>query len=311
MRRTAFLLALALLAAGCGAGSDREARMRGKTGLDGVYRTSTAAADLGSAADSADTWGRWTLALAGHRFAVTRENELGCAWAYGGLTVRGGRMEMRTVDAGGSPSAATTAPTDIYVFHWSRYRDVLKLDPIAGETGRELAAKPWRQVAYSGSRAQLSRRCPPPAAALAPTGVEDVRPSGDTMRFSGDFVRTGPSTWQGHGTSSELGPGRMTIEGRISFTEMSRSRMTFTLHFAAGALRGCAITTILRRPHRRYVWDGPGQITATSPRLRRYLALSGGIGGVTMTYARSRMHGGFGSYPGTRKRRALRAEVVC
>ena len=87
--------------------------------------------------------------------------------------------------------------------------------------------------------------------------------------------------------------------------------MTFRLRFHAGVLRGCAIVTILRRPHRRYVWDGPGQITTTSPALRGYLALSGGIGGVTYTDARDRMHGGFGSYPGPRPRRRLRPDVIC
>jgi hypothetical protein len=311
MRRTALLLALPLLAAGCGGDAEPHARTGAPAGLDGVYRTTTAAADLSPAADSTDTWGRWTLALAGRRFALTRANELGCGWAYGGLSVKGARMVLSVVDAGGSAGTATASPADIYVFRWSRYRDILKLVPIAGGTGRELAAKPWRQAAHAGSRARLSGRCSPPAAALRPTGVEDVRPTGATVGFGGDFVRTGPDTWRARGTSRELGPGRMTIEGRISFADFSRSRVTFTVRVAAGVLRGCAITTILRRPHRRYVWDGRSQITATSPRLRQYLALAGGIGGVTMTYARNRMHGGFGSFPGTSKRGERRADVVC
>ena len=103
----------------------------------------------------------------------------------------------------------------------------------------------------------------------------------------------------------------MTIHGRVRFGMETRSRATFTLRVHAGVLRGCDITTILRRPRGRYVWDGPGQITATSPRLRRYLALSGGVGGVTMVGARDRLHGGFGSYPGTVDRGPSRADVVC
>jgi hypothetical protein len=297
MRRAAFIVALASLAAGCAAAST-ERRQPRHAAVDGVYRATTSA--------------RVTLVLAGRRFAFTREDEQGCAWAYGGLAVKGRRMEWRIVDAGGSPGAATGMATDIYAFQWSRYRDILTLTTVRGAPGPYLAAKPWRRIAGSLSVASLSRRCPPPSTALAPSGVENVTPTGSTMGFSGDFAKTGPTTWTGRGTSKELGPGRMTIEGDVALRDLTRSRLTFTLRFAAGILRGCAINTIIRRPHARYVWDGSGQITGASPRLRRYLGLSGGLGGFTMTYARDRMHGGFGSFPaGVNERPPPGPDVVC
>jgi hypothetical protein len=295
MRRTALAVAVAavaLLASACA--SDHAPARHAVGGLDGVYRTRTG----------------WTLGLAGHRFAAAHDGPLGCEWAYGGLSVTGHRMELRIVDSAGPAGPGDAAPNDIYEFRWNRYRDVLRLHSVAGATGRELTAAPWRQVTNSGAPRGLDGRCRPPAAALVPTGVEDVTPTGATIGFGGDFVRTGPTTWRARGTSKEIGPGTMRIEGRILFRhELTRSRVTFTVRVKHGVLRGCAIASIIPRPHGRWVWDGAAQVTATSPRLRRYLALSGGIGGVTHLDARDRMHGGFGSYPGSVPN--PRSDVVC
>jgi hypothetical protein len=294
MRQLVVLLALISPMAGC---------MIGEDGLsppgrpDGVYRMAT----------SGEVW---ELAMSGRRFALTRTDRRDCTWAYGGLTAHGDHVELRVVDAAGPAADAVAEPTDVLRMRWSRYRDVMELHPLSAGTAAILAAAPWRRVASDG-RDSFDRRCHPPAAALTPTGVENLRPTGATLSFSGDFVRTGPTRWEGRGTAKDLGRGRMTIDGRVVLGQLTRSRVTFTLRVADGTLHGCSITTILRRPHRRYVWDGPGQITATSPRLHQYLALSGGIGGVTYAYARDRMHGGFGSYPGPHVRRRSRPDVVC
>jgi hypothetical protein len=295
LRWVVVVLALTAPLAACATGEDNLSRS-GRP--DGVYRM-TAGGEV------------WNLAMSGRRFAVTRSDRRDCTWAYGGLTAKGGQVELRVVDAAGPAAAAVAEPTDVLRLRWSRYRDVMELRALSAGTAAILAAAPWRQVAGPDGPESFDRRCRPPVAALTPTGVENLRPTGATLRFSGDFVRTGSTRWEGHGTAKELGPGHMVIDGRVVLGRLTRSRLTFTLRVARGILRGCAITTILRRPHRRYVWDGPGQITATSPRLRKYLALSGGIGGVTYTYARDRMHGGFGSHPGPHPRRRLRPDVVC
>jgi hypothetical protein len=291
------LLAVALLAvpgAGCATGSRGTSD---RADLEGVYRTTGGGA-------------RWTLALAGRRFAVTRRDGRGCAWMYGGATRRGARLELRTVDAGGTASAPAAQPADDLALRWNLYRDVPELHALSPGAATLPAGRAWRQVTGAAPDAWRARGCSVPATVLRPTGVEDVRPSGAMLSFSGEFVRTAATRWEGSGASADLGAGRMTIDGPVELGDHTRSRVTFKLRVSAGVLRGCAIASIIRRPHRRYVWDGPGQITATSPGLRRYLALSGGIGGVTYTYAPRRMHGGFGSYPGPPPRRRL-PDIVC
>jgi hypothetical protein len=295
LRPLAVLLALTSPLTACAAGDD-DFSQAGRP--DGVYRM----------ASSGDVW---KLAMSGRRFAVTRSDRRGCTWAYGGLSARGEQVELRVVDAAGPAAAAVAEPTDVLRLHWSRYRDVMELHALSAGTAAVLAAAPWRRVAGTDGPSSFDRRCHPPAAALTPTGVENLRPTGATLSFSGDFVKTGPAHWEGRGTAKDLGPGRMTIDGRVVLGHLTRSRITFTLRVSRGIMHGCSITTIWRRPRGRYVWDGPGQITATSPRLHEYLALSGGIGGVTYTYARDRMHGGFGSHPGPHHRRGSRPDVVC
>src|SRR5439155_14369698 len=137
-----------------------------------------------------------------------------------------------------------------YAFTWSRFHDVLTLAALKGASAGYFAAKPWRRIGAPTPTA-LSQRCPPPAGALRPTGAERATPSPDaSIRFSGALVRTAPETWHGDGHSAELGRGRLTIRGPIVLsTAAVRTRLTFTARFAAGELRGCAISFILRRPH--------------------------------------------------------------
>jgi hypothetical protein len=276
--------ALGVIATGCGADSGGPA-----TQPTGVYQRSTS------------TSATWTLVLDHRRFAFTRDGATACTWAYGGLTVRGRRMAWEIVDAGGRSRSPADAPGDRYDFAWSQYRDLLALDPVRNAQAGDFADRRWRQIATAPSERYLSRRCPPPRGALEPTGVENVRPRrGVTLDFRGDLTRTPAGTWVGRAVSKQLGPGRMTISGIVVFGRFTRNRVTFTFRSARGVLRGCAINSILRRPHARYVWDGQGQITWTSPQLRRYLATAGGIGGVTSIHHLRQVHGGFGTFPGRR-----------
>lgn len=293
--------AVALVASGCGGGSE------GPPILDGVYRATVGAKDLGAIdapGESAANRGTWTLVLNRGRFAVIQESDEACAWAYGALAlVRGNRMSWRVIDAGAVPAgAASNHPGDDYRFSWSRYRDVLTLSAPARGTAGYFAAKPWHRIARTP--VAKSTRCPPPAGALEPTGAEHAGPSPDaTIHFTGDLARTGPTTWEGGGTSTTLGRGRLTIEGSVGFSPgETRNRLTFTAHFSEGELRGCAITTVIRRPHAHYLWAGDGQITAASPALREYLGLAVSLVGTTRVNDVNHMHGGFASLrpgPGT------------
>jgi hypothetical protein len=290
---------IALVAVGCGQGSGRPPT------LDGVYRASISAKDLGASDtpdETAPNWGAWTLALKGGRFAITQDDgDQGCTWAYGALVI-GERnlMSWTIIDAGVIPAGiASNRPGDRYRFGWSRYRDVLTLSAARGGAAGYFAAKPWRRVTQAPRVSDLSTRCPPPADALQATGAEHATPSRDAaLHFTGDLVKTTPTTWQGDGTAEELGQGRLTMHGDIVFSrDQTRRRLTFRARFAKGEMRGCAIATITRRPHARYLWQGDGQITATSPALHAYLGLAVSIGGLTMTDAVAHMHGGLTSEP--------------
>ena len=285
--RPALAAAIALVVVGCGE------RPGEPPSLDGVYRATIGAEDLAAInapEERAPGGGTWTLVLDRGRFAITQDaGDQGCAWAYGALGL-GGRNVMRwtVIDAGAVPAGVNTnQPGDRYRFGWSRYRDVLTLSTARGGVGGYFAAKPWRRIARTPAASGLSTRCPPPAVALKPTGAEHATPSPDAViHLTADLVRTTATTWRAAGATTALGPGRLRLDGDVSFSsEQTRRRLTFAARFAGGELRGCAINTITRRPHARYLWQGNGQITATSPALHAYLGLPVSIGGITMTAA--------------------------
>src|SRR6476661_584128 len=218
-RRVLMATALSLLAIGCGSAPAGPAR------LDGTYRLTTSADELAgidAPGEDAENWGTWTLVLDRGRFAFTREGGQGCTWAYGALGLeKDNVMDWTVIDGGGARLGGTAnQPKDNYRFRWSRYRDVLTLSGLQGRSTGYFAAKPWRRIASAPSASELSRRCPPPASALEPTGAG--RPAGSpasdaTIELSGDLVRTSPTTWAGGVTSTQLGPGRLVIEGEIDF----------------------------------------------------------------------------------------------
>jgi hypothetical protein len=290
---SALAAAVALVAVGCGH------RPGQPPSLDGVYRATIGPEDLAAINvpdESVPSAGAWTLVLDRGRFAITQDGgDQGCAWAYGALGL-GARNVMRwtVIDAGAVPAAvASNQPGDRYRFGWSRFRDVLTLSRARGGVGGYFAAKPWRRVALTPAASGLSTRCPPPAGALQPTGAEHATPSPDAvLHLTADLVRTTSSTWRGNGRDDALGPGRLRLDGDVSFSsEQSRHGLTFAARFTGGELRGCAINTVTRRPHAHYLWEGHGQITATSPALHGYLGLPMSIGGTTMTDAVTHMHG--------------------
>jgi hypothetical protein len=296
--------ALSLLAAGCGSAPVGAAR------LDGTYRLTTSADELAAidAPDEhAENWGTWTLVLDRGRFAFTREGGQACTWAYGALGLENGNvMDWTVIDGGGAPRGDTAnQPKDSYRFRWSRYRDVLTLSGLHGRSAGYFATKPWRRVAAAPSAKNLSRRCPPPAGVLEPTGAERQArspASNATLELLGDLVETRPARWSGGVASKQLGPGRLALEGDVEFSPSApRTRVTFTARFSTGELRGCSIVAILRRPHERYLWESSGgQITGTSPELREYLGLPVGIRGVTTVANLQRVRGRWDSFSAER-----------
>lgn len=106
-----------------------------------------------------------------------------------------------------------------------------------------------------------------------------------------------PTTWTGKALSPQLGTGRVTLVGKIGFSDTDADNpdgdthvIRFRATFEKGWMRGCFVNTTVLRPGNRQVWDGAGRVIATSAALRRYRGLELREGGVTpaddTTYAK-------------------------
>jgi TRAP-type C4-dicarboxylate transport system substrate-binding protein len=142
--------------------------------IDGVYRVTTTVDDLRRAGAPEDevipeNYGTWIFVFDHGRFADTQENASSCTWGYGTYTVTGAQMEWAFVDGGGlAPNGAYNRLGESFRFGWSRYRDLLTLSKAAGAISpANFRAAPFRLISSTPSRASFSKRCPPPAAALA------------------------------------------------------------------------------------------------------------------------------------------------
>jgi hypothetical protein len=109
--------------------------------------------------------------------------------------------------------------------------------------------------------------------------------------------KVGPTTWTGKALSPQFGAGRLTVTGKITFTDTDADDpnhdtqvIRFRATFKKGWISGCFVNHTLLRPGNRQVWDGAGRITATSAALRRYRGLELAEGGATpaddTTYAK-------------------------
>lgn len=143
------------------------------TPIDGVYSVVTTAADLRAAGAPqgdviSENYGAWIYVFDRGRFAFTQENGDACGWGYGKFTVTGHQMAWTFSNGGGiAPNGAHSKPGEFFRFGWSLYRGTLSLTPVVGAVSPEnFRAKPWRLISATPSRRYLSKRCPPPAAAL-------------------------------------------------------------------------------------------------------------------------------------------------
>jgi hypothetical protein len=147
--------------------SDAAPAAQARTPLDGTWRMDTKLS--ASAPDYLDeNWGHWIFVFDRGRFAITQENATSCTWGYGTYGVDGDETTWRFTDGGGqAPNEAQNKPGEEFSYRLSVYRDTVTLAPVKGAiSAPNFIAEPWRRIG-SPSRDRLSRRCPPPAAALA------------------------------------------------------------------------------------------------------------------------------------------------
>jgi TRAP-type C4-dicarboxylate transport system substrate-binding protein len=141
-----------------------------RTPLDGTWRMDTGRS--ASAPDYFDeNWGRWIFVFDRGHFAITQENQLSCTWAYGTYTVDRDVTTWRFTDGGGQqPNQASNKPGEQFSYRLSLYRDTATLGPVKGAISAfNFKVKPWRRLGPP-TTTRFSRRCPPPAEALAPLG---------------------------------------------------------------------------------------------------------------------------------------------
>ena len=146
--------------------------------LNGTYTVITTAAD---GDPTAENWGSWVYVLDNGRLAFTQDNATACTWGYGTYAVQGAQMVWDMADGGGiAPNGAANQPGEHFVYSWSLFKGVLTLGPPPATASDSDASsptnfriRPWHRVTATPTPGLLSRRCPPPAVALAgPTPLE-------------------------------------------------------------------------------------------------------------------------------------------
>lgn len=99
------------------------------------------------------------------------------------------------------------------------------------------------------------------------------------------LTKTAATTWTGKALSPQLGSGKLTLVGTVTFRSdgeaTPRSVLRFRATFKSGFVSGCLHNVTRLRPGSRQVWDGPGQVTSSSSSLRRYRGLKVRGGGVS------------------------------
>jgi TRAP-type C4-dicarboxylate transport system substrate-binding protein len=112
-----------------------------------------------------ENWGAFKYVFGGGRFASTQENAQACTWAYGTYKVDGTQVTLSFLDGGGiAPTNAQNKPGEEFVQRWSLYHGTLTLTAISPA---DLPPMTWHQLGVKPDGSVLSRRCLPPAAAMA------------------------------------------------------------------------------------------------------------------------------------------------
>jgi hypothetical protein len=115
-------------------------------------------------------------------------------------------------------------------------------------------------------------------------------PKGTPLQIRGNVRRVGSDTWTGRVPGPGGGAGTLTLTGPVELTprpccEGFHQANTHVLQFSwtspRGTIGGCVVNTIYRRPHTRFVWDGPGRVKVATGAFARYRGRAIGFGGVS------------------------------
>jgi hypothetical protein len=115
-------------------------------------------------------------------------------------------------------------------------------------------------------------------------------PKGTPLHIRGVVRSLGANRWEGRVAGPDGGPGLLTLVGPVELTprpccEGFHQANTHVLQFRwtspRGSISGCVVNTVLRRPHARFVWDGPGRVKAATGAFARYRGREIAIGGAS------------------------------
>jgi hypothetical protein len=115
-------------------------------------------------------------------------------------------------------------------------------------------------------------------------------PKGTPLHIRGVVRSLGAARWEGTVAGPDGGPGTLTLVGPVELTprpccEGFHQANTHVLQFRwtspHGTIGGCVVNTIYRRPHARFVWDGPGRVKEATGAFARYRGREIAIGGVS------------------------------
>jgi hypothetical protein len=115
-------------------------------------------------------------------------------------------------------------------------------------------------------------------------------PKGTPLHIRGVMRSLGADRWEGRVAGPDGGPGTLTLIGPVDLTprpccEGFHQANTHVLQFRwtspRGTIGGCVVNTTYRRPHERFVWDGPGRVKVATGAFARYLGREIAIGGAS------------------------------
>jgi hypothetical protein len=167
----------------------------------------------------------------------------------------------------------------------TRPRRRLRVDLVGAAVAVALAIA---LVLLLGSRREKEEPVRPPT---TPTVTNPAPvPKGTPLRIRGVVHSRGADRWEGRVPGPDGSAGDLTLIGPVAlgqrpccegFLRANTHVLQFRWASPRGAIGGCVVNTIYRRPHARFVWDGPGRVTVATGAFARYRGREIGLGGVT------------------------------
>ena len=107
-----------------------------------------------------------------------------------------------------------------------------------------------------------------------------VAKEGEFFIQGAQLTKQSSTTWSGPATLDGV-KGRLTLTGTIVLLKQQEHRIRFRWVAGKRLVEGCSFNQVLTRPHDVQLWDGSGEITKTSTRLRKYKGLPVSLYGPT------------------------------